>query len=35
MQAPMVRAVLDRFAGSEIVAVRDTEVIAPDSDTQD
>jgi len=35
MQAPMVRAVLDRFAGAEIVAVRDTEVIAPDSDTQD
>ena len=35
MQAPMVRAVLDRFAGSEIVAVRDTEVIAPDPDTQD
>ena len=35
MQAPMVRAVLDRFAGAEIVAVRDTEVVAPDPDTQD
>ena len=31
MQAPMVRAVLDRFPGAEIVAVRDTEVqdVAP------
>jgi DNA polymerase-3 subunit gamma/tau len=31
MQAPMVRAVLDRFPGAEIVAVRDTvqEDIAP------
>ena len=35
MQAPMVRAVLDRFAGAEIVAVRDTEIVAPDPDTQD
>ena len=26
MQAPMVRAVLDRFPGAEIVAVRDTEI---------
>ena len=25
MQQPMVRAVLDRFAGAEIVAVRDAE----------
>jgi hypothetical protein len=25
MQAPMVRAVLDRFPGAEIVAVRDVE----------
>jgi DNA polymerase-3 subunit gamma/tau len=31
MQAPLVRAVLDRFPGAEIVAVRDTEVqeVAP------
>jgi hypothetical protein len=35
MQAPLVRAVLDRFPGAEIVAVRDVEsppVAAPDSE---
>ena len=40
MQAPLVRAVLDRFPGAEIVAVRDVEVQdvappAPDADTAD
>jgi DNA polymerase-3 subunit gamma/tau len=40
MQAPMVRAVLDRFPGAEIVAVRDVEVQevappAPDADQAD
>ena len=38
MQAPMVRAVLDRFPGAEIVAVRDvekTESAAPMPDTED
>jgi DNA polymerase-3 subunit gamma/tau len=37
MQAPLVRAVLDRFPGAEIVAVRDVEVqdVAPDADTAD
>ena len=29
MQQPMVRAVLDRFAGAEIVAVRDIESETP------
>jgi DNA polymerase-3 subunit gamma/tau len=40
MQAPAVRAVLDRFPGAEIVAVRDVEIQevappAPDSDQAD
>jgi len=34
MQAPLVRAVLDRFPGAEIVAVRDTEA-PPGSETED
>ena len=33
MQAPLVRAVLDRFPGAEIVAVRDVEAI-PSGDTE-
>jgi len=36
MQAPMVRAVLDRFPGAEIVAVRDVEIsAAPASESED
>ena len=38
MQAPMVRAVLDRFPGAEIVAVRDVEtpaIEAPASESED
>ncbi len=37
MQAPLVRAVLDRFPGAEIIAVRDRDDAAPDSppDSQD
>jgi DNA polymerase-3 subunit gamma/tau len=34
MQAPMVRAVLDRFPGAEIVAVRDVET-PPSAETED
>ncbi|HWY60714.1 MAG TPA: DNA polymerase III subunit gamma/tau [Rhizomicrobium sp.] len=34
MQAPLVRAVLDRFPGAEIVAVRDTEA-PPGGETED
>ena len=34
MQAPMVRAVLDRFPGAEIVAVRDVET-SPAAETED
>ncbi len=34
MQAPMVRAVLDRFPGAEIVAVRDVE-LPPAAETED
>ncbi|HEX3430058.1 MAG TPA: DNA polymerase III subunit gamma/tau [Rhizomicrobium sp.] len=33
-QAPMVRAVLDRFPGAEIVAVRDREADVPSSDDE-
>jgi len=36
MQAPMVRAVLDRFPGAEIIAVRDVEVpVAPAPEPED
>jgi hypothetical protein len=35
MQEPLVRAVLDRFPGAEIVAVRDAHVAATEPEPQD
>ena len=35
MQAPLVRAVLDRFPGAEIVAVRDTETLPAPSEPEE
>ena len=35
MQAPLVRAVLDRFPGAEIVAVRDTEALPEPGETEE
>ena len=35
MQAPLVRAVMDRFPGAEIVAVRDTEALPPPGEPEE